>query len=181
VPTVRPSWLPGLMVRVEWWALAMAATMERPSPRPSSPAGRMAASRWNGCSSRVTWPGGMTGPVLVTVSHGRPPVAVTWMLIWPPGMTVLVAREPTRERLAGQLMLALYRSGRQADALAAYRAARSSLVEELGLEPGAELKRLEAAVLAHDPALDLPPGVILRSATRIPGPPAAQDPAGDRP
>jgi len=81
-----------------------------------------------------------------------------------------VAREPTRERLAGQLMLALYRSGRQADALAAYRAARSSLVEELGLEPGPELKRLEAAVLAHDPALDLPPQVIPQPATRIPGP-----------
>jgi len=73
-----------------------------------------------------------------------------------PELEVLVAREPARERLAGQLMLALYRSGRQVDALAAYRAVRRSLVEELGLEPGPELRRLEAAVLAHDPALDLP-------------------------
>jgi YVTN family beta-propeller protein len=73
-----------------------------------------------------------------------------------PELELLVAREPTRERLAGQLMLALYRSGRQADALAVYRAARRSLVEELGLEPDPELQRLEAAVLAHDPALDLP-------------------------
>lgn len=73
-----------------------------------------------------------------------------------PELEVLAAREPTRERLAGQLMLALYRSGRQADALAAYRAARSSLVGDLGLEPGPELRRLEAAVLAHDPVLDLP-------------------------
>jgi len=87
-----------------------------------------------------------------------------------PELEVLVAREPTRERLAGQLMLALYRSGRQADALAAYRTARSSLVEELGLEPGPELQRLEAAVLAHDPALDLPPKAIPRPAARIPGP-----------
>jgi len=95
-----------------------------------------------------------------------------------PELEVLVAREPTRERLAGQLMLALYRSRRQAGALAAYRAARSSLVEELGLEPGPELKRLEAAVLAHDPALDLPakpgldppPGPGLQPAALVPGP-----------
>ena len=73
-----------------------------------------------------------------------------------PELEPLVRREPTRERLVGQLMLALYRSGRQADALAAYRAARCSLVEDLGLEPGPELRRLEDAVLAQDPALDLP-------------------------
>ena len=74
-----------------------------------------------------------------------------------PELELLVSREPTRERLAGQLMLALYRSGRQADALAAYRTVRRSLIEELGLEPGPELRRLETAVLAQDPALDLPP------------------------
>jgi predicted ATPase/DNA-binding SARP family transcriptional activator len=62
---------------------------------------------------------------------------------------------PLRERLAGQLMLALYRSGRQADALTAYRATRTTLVEELGLEPGEELKALERRILAHDPSLDL--------------------------
>jgi len=76
-----------------------------------------------------------------------------------PELELLVARHPTRERLVGQLMLALYRSGRQAEALAAYRAARRSLVEELGLEPGRELRRVEAAVLAHDPVLDLPAAV----------------------
>ena len=73
-----------------------------------------------------------------------------------PELELLVAREPARERLAGQLMLALYRSGRQAGALAAYQVTRRSLVEELGLEPGPELRRLEAAILAQDPALDLP-------------------------
>lgn len=67
----------------------------------------------------------------------------------------LVADHPFRERLWGQLMLALYRSGRQRDALATYQRARSVLVDELGLEPGPELRRLEAAILDHDPALDV--------------------------
>jgi YVTN family beta-propeller protein len=71
-------------------------------------------------------------------------------------LEVLAAEHPTRERLVGQLMLALYRSGRQADALGAYRKARRALVDELGLEPGRELRELEAAVLAQDGALDLP-------------------------
>jgi YVTN family beta-propeller protein len=95
-----------------------------------------------------------------------------------PELEVLVTREPTRERLAGQLMLALYRSGRQAGALAAYRAARGSLVEDLGLEPGPELRRLEAAVLAHDPALDLPagPGTPPRSPAAAPPDPPRRRP-----
>jgi DNA-binding SARP family transcriptional activator/DNA-binding beta-propeller fold protein YncE len=68
-----------------------------------------------------------------------------------------VRREPLRERLRAQLMLALYRSGRQVDALAAYQDARRTLVREVGLEPGRPLRELEAAILAQDPALDLPP------------------------
>ncbi|MBV8712886.1 MAG: winged helix-turn-helix domain-containing protein, partial [Solirubrobacterales bacterium] len=60
---------------------------------------------------------------------------------------------PVRERLWGQLMLALYRSGRQADALETFQQARRRLVDETGLEPGPELRRLQAAILAQDPAI----------------------------
>jgi DNA-binding SARP family transcriptional activator len=67
-----------------------------------------------------------------------------------------VAEHPLRERLRGQLMLALYRSGRQAEALEVYRKGRRLLADELGLEPGADLQRLERAILAQDSALDLP-------------------------
>jgi predicted ATPase/DNA-binding SARP family transcriptional activator len=66
----------------------------------------------------------------------------------------LVAEHPFRERLRAQLMLALYRSGRQADALAAYRSARVAFDEELGLEPGPALKELERAILRQDPSLE---------------------------
>jgi DNA-binding SARP family transcriptional activator len=69
----------------------------------------------------------------------------------------LVAEQPLRERLRSQLMLALYRSGRQAEALAVYRELRGLLIEELGLEPGPVLRELEAAILRHDPALATPP------------------------
>ncbi|MGZ4201805.1 MAG: ABC transporter substrate-binding protein [Thermoleophilaceae bacterium] len=68
----------------------------------------------------------------------------------------LVADQPFRERVRGQLMLALYRSGRQADALEVYREGRRALVEELGLEPGHQLKQLEAQILAQDAELDPP-------------------------
>lgn len=70
-------------------------------------------------------------------------------------LELLAGRHPTRERFVGQLMVALYRSGRQADALTAYRNARRRLVEELGIEPGPELRRVEGAVLAQASSLDL--------------------------
>src|SRR5262245_17442735 len=71
-------------------------------------------------------------------------------------LETLVAANPLRERLRAQLMLALYRSGRQAEALDAYRSARETLVEELGIEPSPELQRLEQSILRHDADLDLP-------------------------
>jgi predicted ATPase/DNA-binding SARP family transcriptional activator len=76
-------------------------------------------------------------------------------------LDTLTKAHPLRERLWGQRMLALYRCGRQAEALRAYQDLRRSLGEELGLEPTAALSRLEAAILRHDPELDLdvkPPG-----------------------
>ena len=68
----------------------------------------------------------------------------------------LVEEHPFDERLRGQLMLALYRSGSQADALDAYQDARRALVDDLGLEPGVALRELEQAILRQDPSLDLP-------------------------
>ena len=68
-------------------------------------------------------------------------------------LELLVAEHPLRERLRALRMLALYRCGRQAEALEAFRDARARLVDELGIEPGAELQELERAILRHDPEL----------------------------
>ena len=72
-------------------------------------------------------------------------------------LEALVARNPLRERLRSQLMLARYRSGRQVEALAGYREFRELLATELGIEPSAALRDLERRMLQQDPALDLPP------------------------
>jgi len=73
-----------------------------------------------------------------------------------PELEQLVRENTHRERLLGQLMLALYRSGRQAEALASFESARRRLAEELGLEPGPELGELQRKILAHDPNLGVP-------------------------
>ena len=67
-----------------------------------------------------------------------------------------VADAPLRERRWGQLMLALYRAGRQGEALGAYQRARALLADELGVDPGPDLRRLEAAIVAQDVSLDMP-------------------------
>lgn len=72
----------------------------------------------------------------------------------------LVSANPTRERLAGQLMLALYRCGRQTDALEAFHEARRALLADVGVEPGPELRRLEAAILRQDASLEAPKVVL---------------------
>jgi DNA-binding SARP family transcriptional activator len=81
-------------------------------------------------------------------------------------LEALVAEHQLRERLRGQIMLALYRAGRQAEALNAYRVGRQALVEQLGIEPGPALQELEKAILRQDPALSLEQ----RGASARPGP-----------
>jgi DNA-binding SARP family transcriptional activator/class 3 adenylate cyclase/tetratricopeptide (TPR) repeat protein len=90
----------------------------------------------------------------------------------------LIADYPYREALRGQLMLALYRADRQADALQVYQDTRRHLVEELGIEPGERLRELERAVLAQDPALAgpvfaPPPDRVIEAPTDVRGPPPA--------
>jgi DNA-binding SARP family transcriptional activator len=84
-------------------------------------------------------------------------------------LEALVAEHPLRERLRRYLMTALYRSGRQAEALEAYRDARHALVDELGIEPSTALQELEHAILRQDPALDVeapPPAEVREIAER---------------
>jgi class 3 adenylate cyclase len=94
-----------------------------------------------------------------------------------PDLEALVREHPLRESLRRLLMLALYRSGRQADALAAYQDARAALVDELGLEPGHALQELERAILRQDPALD-PARPVAAPAAPVP-PPAPARPTGE--
>jgi DNA-binding SARP family transcriptional activator/class 3 adenylate cyclase len=83
-------------------------------------------------------------------------------------LETLVARQPLRERLLEQLMLALYRSGRQADALAVFRERKRALADELGIEPSQALRDLEVRILRHDPILGPPAEAVRRSMRRRP-------------
>src|SRR5215210_4127855 len=85
-----------------------------------------------------------------------------------PELQALAVRHPLRERLRGQLMLALYRSGRQAEALQVYRDTRRRLVDELGLEPSQALQRLEQAILLQKEALEPPVQVSLNRERSVP-------------
>jgi DNA-binding SARP family transcriptional activator/tetratricopeptide (TPR) repeat protein len=90
-------------------------------------------------------------------------------------LTELVRQHPLRERFSGQLMLALYRCGRQAEALTAFADARRVLVRELGIEPGQELRSLHARILAADPSLDAPASAPTAAAAPAGRPAGARD------
>jgi YVTN family beta-propeller protein len=111
----------------------------------------------------------LEGRIEAELALGRDPELV-------PELESLVAEHPLRERLRSQLMLALYRCGRQADALETYRVGRSLLSEELALEPSPRLRELEQAILRQDPALELAdePRAV---ATKVAAPP--RDPRTD--
>jgi predicted ATPase/DNA-binding SARP family transcriptional activator len=83
----------------------------------------------------------------------------------------LVTEHPLRERFRAQLMLGLYRSGRQVEALEAYQETRRALVDEVGIEPGAELQALNRAILNQDPSLTIAPAAQRRIETNLPEPP----------
>lgn len=86
-----------------------------------------------------------------------------------PELEQMIGERPLRERPRGQLMLALYRAGRQAEALETYQVTRRTLVDELGIEPSPALQRLERAILTQDASLDVP--------TRLAGTPARAGPS----
>lgn len=96
-------------------------------------------------------------------------------------LEVLVAAHPLHEGLRGQLMLSLFRSGRQADALAAFRDVQRTFAEELGIEPGRQLTELEAGILQRDPGLDWHPRAAPVATVHGPAPTASIDGGPGRP
>ena len=134
--------LEGLRALDEALALWRGDALEdvRDHPFATGTAARLDEMRWGACEQRCD----------TLLALGRHMEAIG-------DLTSLVSEQPLRERFHEQLILALYRSGRQADALRAYESARMILVDELGLDPGPALQQLERDVLAQEPSLDWQP------------------------
>ena len=122
------------------------------SPSTSSHAARSSDSKSSGSSHR------RPGSTRICSSVARPASSAK--------LTTLCARYPTRERLAWLLMLVLYRTGRQAEALETFERTRTHLANELGLEPGPRLTSLQSQILGHDPAI-APSGATFASHERL--------------
>ena len=133
-----------------WRGPAWADVLDLPAA--SAEAQRLDDQRLEALESRIE----------IELDLGRGPVLV-------PELERLVVEHPLRERLIHSLMLALYRAGRQTDALDTFRAARDRLVNELGLEPGRELHELQRRILQHDPTLGEPRRVLLAHGSRTKG------------
>lgn len=133
------------------------------NPRAADPALREALDLWRGAAYqgyRYTGFGAAEGERLDELRHTATEDRVDSRLATGDAdelvaeLQAMVREEPLRERRWGQLMVALYRAGRQAEALQAFTRAREVLVGELGIEPGVELQRLQSAILAHDAGLE---------------------------
>ncbi|MEU3644238.1 BTAD domain-containing putative transcriptional regulator [Lentzea sp. NPDC034063] len=164
---------PGYLLRVEpdrvdlhRFRAALARASTAPGPERAASVLRDALALWRGPVLADLVADGVTWPALVEITHLRDAAVEDRFdaeLACGRHREVIAELEahaqdqPLRERLQGQLMLALYRSGRQADALAVFRTARARFAAELGIDPGPELVRLEQAILTQDPALATSP------------------------
>ncbi|MEV6028430.1 BTAD domain-containing putative transcriptional regulator [Streptomyces sp. NPDC052036] len=185
---------PGYMLRIEPQTVDLyrfralvaegRAEMERGAPDAASALRRDALALWRGPVLADLAETGVPWPELKAIQNTRLDVLEDYFEaelalghhdVVLPELQATVCAEPRRERLLGQLMLALYRSGRQADALSTYARARTSLISDLGLEPGRELRDRQQAILTHDPALLYVPA---SARARTPG---AAEPLGSRP
>ncbi|EFL30369.1 SARP family pathway specific regulatory protein [Streptomyces viridochromogenes DSM 40736] len=165
---------PGYMMRVDpervdlqlfhKWVGQGREQLARGAAEPASALLRDALALWRGPALADLVEGGIQWPELATIENTRLDVMEDYFdaqLACGNHHSVLaelermVQSEPLRERSCGQLMLALYRCGRQADALNVYSRVRAVLVESLGLEPGRGLQQLQQAILVQDPALSL--------------------------
>lgn len=148
--------------RFHRWVSEGRARLAADAPEEAARLLRDALSLWRGPALSDLMEAGVLWPELTTVQDARLGVQEDYFEAQLMSgqhyavlseLDVMVENEPLRERSCGQLMRALYRCGRQADALGVYRRLRAALVEDLGLEPSRELQQLQQAILTHDPSL----------------------------